>query len=481
MKGLVAIANFGSKNAKYLERLLDEYRSMKRYEVSIAVLSNVPKELGSDVEVIVGLPAKDPWSLPFGHKTLFAKRIEEYDFFIYTEDDTLITERNIDAFIQVTRVLPDRYISGFIRYEISPEGKKFFTTFHDHFHWDPNSIVKIGEYIFAHYTNDHSACFILTRGQLRKAIESGGFLLPPRKGRYDMLVTAATDPYTQCGMKKLVCISHLNDFCLPHLPNAYIGRIGLEAKWADREIEALKVLSGTPTIRGPLFDTSTLLDDARWDKKYHEPRRDDILSLIPKGANRVLSVGCGCGSTEADLVMQGVEVIGIPLDCVIAVSAAAKGIKTVNPSFEAAREALRGMHYDCIVFQDVLQHVADPIATLRDFRPFLSENGSMIISVPNFNYPSLLRERELMRLRARGVSDGQCFNRYRLHFTTRSMLSLWLDRSGLVVTKSCSVVEPRYEVLGWVCLGLLNNWFSRNIVVRAEPLPHESGVAWKNK
>ena len=141
MKILVAIANFGIKNIKYLERLLIEYRSINKYQIEIVVLSNIEKDLGPDVEVLVGLPAKNPWSLPFGHKKLFADRMENYDLFIYSEDDTLITERSIDAFIEVTRILPKEFIAGFIRYEISESGNRYYSTIHAHYHWDPNSIL----------------------------------------------------------------------------------------------------------------------------------------------------------------------------------------------------------------------------------------------------------------------------------------------------------------------------------------------------
>ena len=67
MKILVAIANYGTKNKRYVARLMEEYKAMS-FDVHIVILSNVPKELGQDIEVIVGLPIKDPWSLPFGHK-----------------------------------------------------------------------------------------------------------------------------------------------------------------------------------------------------------------------------------------------------------------------------------------------------------------------------------------------------------------------------------------------------------------------------
>ena len=81
----------------------------------ITVLSNVPKELGPNVEVAVGLPTKDPWSLPFGHKKIFSERIEDYDLFIYSEDDVLVTWKNIQTFLHLTKMLPKNDICGFLR------------------------------------------------------------------------------------------------------------------------------------------------------------------------------------------------------------------------------------------------------------------------------------------------------------------------------------------------------------------------------
>jgi len=438
---------------------------MTRYKVDIVVLSNIPKDIGSDIDVVVGLPIKNPWSLPFGHKTLFAERMCQYDLFIYSEDDTLITERNIDSFVKITKILPDEYIAGFIRYEISDSGKKYYSTIHANYHWDPCSLFQIREYIFARYTNDHSGCFILTQGQLKKSIQSGGFLLPPRIGRYDMLVTAATDPYTQCGMKKVICISDLDDFCLHHLPNVYLGKIGLDAVLADREIERLKSLLGTEVFLAPLFYTNTLIEDTGWDKKYYEPFRRDILSLIPKGAKRVLSVGCGCGSTESELVKKGMEVVGIPLDCVIQVSAEAKGVRVVPPNFTAAKEALRGEHFDCILFPDVLQHLPDPISLVRDFMNHLENNGCLILSVPNFNHPSVLRKRIHGKFRLSTAGNKNAFEKYRLNFTTQSMLHRWLKKCGLRRVQSYRQVETRFKRWNRFTFGILDGILSRNIVV----------------
>ena len=106
MRILVAIANYGSKNLEFLDAVIREYRSMP-HDVNIVVLSNIPKDLGSDVEVIIGLPTKDPWSLPFGHKKIFAERLGQYDLFIYSEDDILITQKNIESFLRQTKALPE--------------------------------------------------------------------------------------------------------------------------------------------------------------------------------------------------------------------------------------------------------------------------------------------------------------------------------------------------------------------------------------
>src|SRR5579864_6254290 len=206
MNILVAIASYGTTHDQYLNRLIAEYRSM-RHRVDIVVLTEAPKSMGPDVEVKVGLPTKDPWSLPFAHKQLFADRVNDYDLFIYSEDDHLITEQHVEAFLNASKVLPETEIAGFLVIEKAQGGKLNFCGFLAHFHWDPASVRSRGNQMFAHFTNEHSACYMLTQAQLRRAILSGGFLVGPHQGKYDLLCSAATDPYTQCGFTKVICIS----------------------------------------------------------------------------------------------------------------------------------------------------------------------------------------------------------------------------------------------------------------------------------
>jgi hypothetical protein len=308
MKILVGIANYGTKNMGFLRTVISEYQSMS-HQIDIVVFSNIPKALGRGVEVKVGLPSKNPWALPFAHKKVFAERANEYDLFIYSEDDTLITEHHIKAFLDVTRILPAHEIAGFLRYEVDSLGKKYYSTVHSHFHWIPGSVKRIGDRTFARFTNDHSACYLLTREQLKMAIDSGGYLVEPHDERYDLLVTAATDPYTQCGLSKVICISHLQDFGLHHLPDIYIGRLGLAEDEFHRQIETL--LKNDEESHGRLFLAETKFKQGRWSKHYYEKCREDMIGLIPNTVKQVLSIGCSWGATEEALVHKGHKVSAI--------------------------------------------------------------------------------------------------------------------------------------------------------------------------
>ena len=219
---LVVIASYGTNQDKYLEQLVQEYRKMS-YIVHIVVVSNVAKAVPEGVELAIGLPTRDPWSLPFAHKKVMADRVNDYDLFIYSENDTMVSERNIEAFLRVSKTLPATDIPGFLRYEKGPRGLRNFINLHGHYHWDPCSPCEHGPYTFAFLTNEHSACYLVTRKQLQHAIDSGGFLVPPHQGKYDLACTASTDPYTRCGFRKLICISHLDDFLVHHLPDKYTG------------------------------------------------------------------------------------------------------------------------------------------------------------------------------------------------------------------------------------------------------------------
>lgn len=465
MKILVAIANHGTKNDGFARRLIDEYRSMS-HDVDVVVLSNLEKDWGPDVEVRVGYPTRNPWSLPFAHKQLFADRKDRYDLFIYSEDDTLVTERNIDAFVETARVLPDDQIPGFLRFEESPEGELSLSSIHSHFCWSPDSVQRVNGHTFAHFSNDHSACFLLTRAQLERAIDSGGFLVEPHEGRYDMLCSAATDPYTRCGMKRMICLSRIRDFLLAHLPNVYLGRMGVSLPELEGQITALEAIARGELDSARLLAVETQVQHARWSKNCYEGPNADLEARIPPDTRSLLSVGSGMGGTEAGLVAKGVAVTAIPVDAVLGSAAASRGVEVLPPDLDRALAGIGERHFDVVLLHQVLYLLPDPVAILRRLAPRVAPGGRVVISVPNFDYAAI----RYRRLRRRpGFIELTPYARTGLHLTRRRVLGRWCRDAGLVDLRHCTPVGPQYSRHHRALLGLFPRWFGETLWTVASP------------
>ncbi len=423
---------------KYLKKLLEEYSSMP-FEINIVVLSNISKDLGPDIEVMVGLPTKDPRSLPIGHKRFFADKVNDYDLFIYTEDDILITEKNIRSFLEVTKILPDNEIAGFTLYETYSEGKIYYCSIFGKYHWDPKSVKTYGEYTFAYLTNEHSASYLLTQKQLKKAIDSGGFLINPRKPRYysleTLVVTAGKDPYARCGFNKMICISHIENFRLHHLPNNVMGRNQLtENSVINQQINALMKINDEGKFKSELFDTRTKFVTTLWAKNYYELCRSDIISLIPKEVKSILSVGCGYGATEITLYEQGFSVTAIPIDSIISSTMKEKGVEVICPDFEKALQVLNNRRFDCIIFSNILQYLQDPVNIIKQFRKLLRKEGFIIASVPNLNHVSVWKKRLSKKSIFKELKEIN-YEKSGLHFTTQKKLKFWIKNSEFKIIK----------------------------------------------
>ena len=466
MKILVAIANFGTKNDNYAQRVIDTYRAFG-HDTTIVVHSDRDKSYGPGIQVHVGLPSENPHSLPFAHRKLFVDCQNDYDLFIYSEDDTELTEHHLDAFLEVSSKLPEDKIAGFIRYEEASDGRRFYSTVHGRYYWDPNSVFRIDDRVFARYTNDHSACYILTRDQLKHCINSGGFATVPHRERYAMLESGATDPYTRCGLTKVMCISHIDEFCLHHLPSNYVGRIGVEIDEIDRQIRKLLEIEEGRACRTSLFDPRTRLGVPTFDKKYFEPFRPEVLKLLPSGVKHLLSVGCERGLTEGQLVEAGCKVTAVPLDCVIAESARMRVIETVTPNFETAAKELKNHRFDAILFNNILQYLRDPPSIIEKYLPLMNNGGSVLASFDNFEHVSLIRRRLCKDPIALRLNDIGGFRTNGIHLADSRTVKDWLRAAGLEPQREAFGADDRYSKHSRWSLGILDRWLCRRGAVSA--------------
>lgn len=462
MRILAAIANYGTRNTAYLERLIREYRSMP-HRLHLVVLSDIPKDLGPDIEVRTGLPAKNPWSLPFVHKKLFAERIDDYDLFIYSEDDILITRNNIETFLRLTKVLPGDRVSGFLRYEMDPAGRRWYPDFLSSYHWLPDSVAVADGFTFAEFSNLHSACYVLTREQLRNAIRSGGYLVGPHEGRYDLLCSAATDPYAQCGLRKVICISHIAGAMVHHLSNRYAGDTGISAAEFDEQIAIMLSAGYRANGSEELFPARKNIDSIAWDKAYFSGADHALISSIPRHAANILSVGCGYPSTEAVLAERGHTVTAIPLDPIVGGLAASRGIRVTRSGFREAFRELEGSVFDCVFLPEVLQHVEDPVALLSRTADVLAPRGELLISVPNFKCVKYAKDHFPYPIFKRWS-----YSRNRLHMIGRRGLAGWLHSLGMKDVEYRYIIESRRLGELRPSSGILDAFLASRLIARAK-------------
>lgn len=169
-----------------------------------------------------------------------------------------------------------------------------------------------------------------------------------------------------------------------------------------------------------------------WAKSWLERRSVRQLSRYFAPPRRVLDVGCSTGELLLAVRAQGnANVTGVEAAAGAAAVARSRGLDVRLGAIEDA--AFDAAAFDTVVVSHTLEHVRDPVATLREINRVLAPGGAVILWLPNVD--SL--EARALGLRWIGYDAPR-------HLTTFSVATL----TRALVESGAVVAQVRHEVIG---------------------------------
>lgn len=183
--------------------------------------------------------------------------------------------------------------------------------------------------------------------------------------------------------------------------------------------------------------------------QYSDFEREEMLPFVPvKG--RILDVGCNKGGFGAHLKARGAEVWGVEPDMDCAAIAATRLDRVIHGRYPEDIPA--GTTFDCVVFNDVLEHMVDPIEVLLATHRLLASSGVIVASIPNVR-----NLRVVGRLLLRGrwdYADVGILDRTHLRFFTRGTMRELFENTGYRV-EQLSPINLERVTRRWTFFGRL--------------------------
>ena len=115
--------------------------------------------------------------------------------------------------------------------------------------------------------------------------------------------------------------------------------------------------------------------------------RPEMMQFIPKNAQKILDVGCAQGLFGERLKKElKAEVWGIEIDQKSAKKAQVRIDKVLIGDISDLLDKIPNDYFDCVIFNDVLEHLVDPYSLLKKIKSKLNLNGVVVCSLPNIRF-----------------------------------------------------------------------------------------------
>lgn len=168
------------------------------------------------------------------------------------------------------------------------------------------------------------------------------------------------------------------------------------------------------------------------DPGYFSNLRPEMIIFIPRDAKTILDVGCGYGFFgEAVKERNSAEVWGIEPDATASTNAEKRLDRVLYAPFDE-RLDLPNHYFDCLVFNDILEHLLEPEEALLYGKTLLKPGGVVMASIPNVRYI-----KNVIHLVLHGdwryTEDGILDRTHLRFFTRRSIIRLIGELGGEIL------------------------------------------------
>ena len=192
---------------------------------------------------------------------------------------------------------------------------------------------------------------------------------------------------------------------------------------------------------------------------YYSHARPEIAVFIPDTVKTILDIGCGAGEF-LKLVKDrtGAETWGIEVEDKIAKKAKQQVDKVLTGNVEEKINSIPDRFFDCITFNDVLEHFQEPSEILKKIKSKLSQNGIIVASIPNVRYYNNIKE--LIIKREWEYRDAGILDSTHLRFFTQKSMKRMFEEVGYRVEKQVGInkaTSMKYHLFNLLTLGLLND------------------------
>ena len=172
---------------------------------------------------------------------------------------------------------------------------------------------------------------------------------------------------------------------------------------------------------------------AEKNSSYYQQVRPEMFDFIPGTAKKVLDVGCSSGNFAMEVKRRnGAEVWGVePFES--AAAEAREKLDKVYASTFSEQLHLPEQYFDCIIFNDVLEHMPYPQEALAYAKRLLQTNGVIVASIPNIRYYKALKT--IVNKADFPWEESFIFDKTHLRFFTKKSIERMFIQAGFTIQK----------------------------------------------